>query len=350
MLMVSKATMEEHPGIPAENPVPRPDALPSSEVAPERRPLRTIFVGPQGIRAGWRFVLYLLMAAAIAFSLGFVLQPWHAHGAARLWLQVAAEAILVLAAVVPAFIMARIEKRSFADYGLPGLQTFGKLFWIGCLWGLLAITALLCMIRGLHGFYFGHLALHGVRILKFAAFWGFFFLLVGLFEEFLLRGYTQFTLTDAIGFWPAAIVLSASFGALHMGNSGEAWIGLLSAGLIGFFFCLTLRRTGNLWFAVGFHQAFDWGETYLYSVPNSGTVEPGHLLNSSFQGPRWLTGGSVGPEGSVFVFVLVALLWVIFDRMYPQAKYALTQPHASSPQPDAAFLPDTWGGMPESHD
>ena len=102
-------------------------------------------------------------------------------------------------------------------------------------------------------------------------------------------------------------------------------MGGLAAGLIGFFFCLTLRRTGNLWFAVGFHMSFDWGETFLYSVPNSGTVEAGHLLNSSFQGPHWLTGGTVGPEGSVFVFVLIGILWVAFDRLYREVRYQSIQ-------------------------
>lgn len=278
-------------------------------------------MGSHGMRPGWRLLLYLLMGATIFLALGFILQPWQAHGAGRLWLLFISEGLVVVAAMVPAFVMARIEKRPFGAYGLPGREVFGKLFWIGCLWGLVAITLLLAAIRGLHGFYFGHIVLHGVRVLKFAVFWGVYFLLVGFFEEFLLRGYTQFTLTQAVGFWPAAAILSAAFGALHLGNSGEAWIGVLSAGLIGFFFCLTLRRTGSLWFAVGFHQAFDWGETFLYSVPNSGTVEPGHLLNSSFHGPVWLTGGSVGPEGSVFVFILIAALWLVFHRMYPDAKY-----------------------------
>jgi membrane protease YdiL (CAAX protease family) len=300
---------------------------------PQSSSPHSIFRGPDGIRAGWRFLLYLLIAVLIGFALGFVLQPWHAHGAARLWLQLVSEAMLVVAAIAPAFVMGRVEKRPFGAYGLPGRQAFGKMFWVGCLWGLLAITLLLASIRGFHGFYFGHLALHGIRILKFAVFWAVFFLLVGFFEEFLLRGYTQFTLTDGIGFWPAAAILSAIFGALHWGNSGEAWVGLLSAGLIGFFFCLTLRRTGNLWFAVGFHQAFDWGETFLYSVPNSGTVEPGHLLNSSFHGPIWLTGGSIGPEGSVFVFILIAAMWIIFDRMYPDRKYVVVPPSSASLSP-----------------
>ena len=115
--------------------------------------------------------------------------------------------------------------------------------------------------------------------------------------------------------------MSAGFGGVHLHNAGENWLGVLAAGLIGFFFCLTLRRTGNLWFAVGFHAAWDWGESFLYSVPDSGEMVTGHLLKSSFRGPTWLTGGSVGPEGSVLVFILIALLWVAFNRLYPEVKY-----------------------------
>ena len=104
---------------------------------------------------------------------------------------------------------------------------------------------------------------------------------------------------------------------LHLGNGGEDKVGALSVFVIAMFFCLTLRRTGNLWFAVGLHAAFDWGETFLFSAPNSGIVAPGHLLNSSFHGPAWLTGGTVGPEGSVMAFAVVAIAAVIFSRVYP---------------------------------
>ncbi|HEY7616262.1 MAG TPA: CPBP family intramembrane glutamic endopeptidase, partial [Terriglobales bacterium] len=198
---------------------------------------------------------------------------------------------------------------------------FGRQFWAGVVWGLVALTLLIVAMRAAGAFYFGGLELHGTRILKFAAFWGVFFIVVGLFEEFLFRGYTQFTVSRGIGFWPAALLLSCIFGGIHLGNKGEAWIGALAAGLIGLFFCLTLRRTGNLWFAVGFHASWDWGETYLYGVPNSGIEMPGQLLNSSLQGSHWLSGGSVGPEGSIFAFILIGLLWVVFDRMYPAANY-----------------------------
>ena len=122
------------------------------------------------------------------------------------------------------------------------------------------------------------------------------FLLTGFFEDFLMRGYSQWVLSQGMNFWPAAALLSVSFGYIHGANPGEAKTGLVAAGLIGFFLCLTLRRTGDLWWAVGFHMAWDWGESYLYSVPDSGTLLPGHLLNSSFARSR-LADGRLGWAG-----------------------------------------------------
>jgi membrane protease YdiL (CAAX protease family) len=238
-------------------------------------------------------------------------------GDSGLWSMMLEELGDLLAAVIPAVVLMRVERRPWRAYGLPATQALGQLFWMGALWGFVGISLLMCSLYGLHGFAFGHLVLHGERLLRFAIFWAVMFLLVGLFEEFLLRGYSQFTLARGIGFWPAAVVLSVSFGLTHLRNEGEHWTGLAAAACIGFFFCLTLRRTGSLWFAVGFHAAWDWGETYFYSVPDSGTVFPGHLLSSSMHGPLWLSGGSVGPEGSVLCFVVIAVVWIAFDRMYP---------------------------------
>jgi len=155
----------------------------------------------------------------------------------------------------------------------------------------------------------------------FAIFWAAFFVLVALSEEFLLRGYTLYTLTEAMGFWPAAVLLSLTFGGIHAANRGESAMGILGAAAIGFFFCLTLRRTGDLWFAVGFHASWDWFESYVYSVPDSGSVAPGRLLHPSLHGSPWITGGTVGPEGSLFLILVMAVVWFAFSRVYRVAKY-----------------------------
>jgi membrane protease YdiL (CAAX protease family) len=283
--------------------------------------IHKLFIGPEGLHAPWRVLIYVGMQVSLfAVLVGLV---DHGEDIIRLRVQLYDKVAFTLSAILPALLMARLENRSFAIYGLPILlRKSWKKFLIGSLWGIAAITFLLLILRGLNAFYFGPLALHGKRAIEFAIFWGVFFLLVALSEEFLVRGYTQFTLTQAIGFWPSAILLSIAFGLLHLRNRGEASIGIVAASVIGFFLCLTLRRTGNLWFAVGFHTLWDWGESYLYSVPDSGTVVTNHLLRSSFHGPAWLTGGTVGPEGSVLLFVVVALLWILFDRTHRETKYS----------------------------
>jgi hypothetical protein len=300
-----------------------PSALSSSlSTAGARREsrLRNVFVGPEGIYAVPRWLIYLAMAWIIFEVEGWLIASLQSQMNA-LWWYITVEASRMLAAILPAFVMTRIEQRPFGDFGLPARRAFGRNFWVGILWGIASLSVLMLALRLTGAFEFGSLSLHAARIWKFAVYYAVLFLLTAFFEEFLLRGYSQWVLTRGMNFWPAAALLSISFGAIHGTNPGEAKTGLAAAAMIGFFLCLTLRRTGDLWWAVGFHMAWDWGESYLYSVPDSGTLLPGHLLKSSLHGPDWLTGGSVGPEGSYLVFVVIAGLWVLFERAYPEVKY-----------------------------
>jgi len=316
------------PSVPSDAPgSEKSNLLPPASVAaplasPQREnPLLAVFVGPNGMYPGTRWLIYLLMGGIILGILGSVAHALRPHGP-PVWWGLVSQVVVVLSAILPAFVMALIEGRPFGDFGLPRRTAFRRNFWVGTLWGFAWLTVLMLALRIAGVFSFGRLALNGASILKFGFYYVVYFLLTGFFEEFMVRGYSQWVLAKGMHFWPAAALLSAGFGALHGGNPGESKIGLVAAGLIGFFFCLTLRRTGDLWWAVGFHMSWDWGESYLYSVPDSGGMLPGHLLNSSFHGPEWLTGGSVGPEGSLLVFAVIVAMWVLFDRMYPNAKHS----------------------------
>jgi membrane protease YdiL (CAAX protease family) len=281
----------------------------------------------KGLRAGWRLLIYAVFVAAIGFSGGMVLRHFvpPTRGVFSPGYLFASEVFNFVVIFGAAVMMSLIEHRPPGVYGLPANSAFGKLFWQGSLIGLIEISALMALIAVFDGYSFGTLALHGSDILRWAIVWAIFFVFVGLFEEFLFRGYAQFTLADGIGFWPAAILLSGSFGYVHLENPGEGPIGAAAVVMIGLVFALTLRRTGNLWLAVGWHASFDFGETFLYSVPNSGMVFDGHLSNAFLHGPKWLTGGTVGPEGSVFSFLTMALLALVVDRLYP--------PKGSNPTP-----------------
>jgi hypothetical protein len=122
-----------------------------------------------------------------------------------------------------------------------------------------------------------------------------------------------------MGFWPAAIN-SLIFAAIHLTNSGESALGILSVFCVALFFYFTLWRTGTLWFAVGFHAAWDYGETFIFGVPDSAEVATGHLLNAHFHGARWITGRTVGPEGSALVFVVYGLAALLFAFSCPNTR------------------------------
>ena len=313
------AILTSHPSAPQPS-VPRPPAT------------NSVFRGPDGIRAGWRALIFLALVvgliAAVNLIVWFVLhfllhRPPHFGAASSLTplAAVLSDGLLFVFTGLAALIMGRIEHRKWGQYGLPVKFAFRSHFWIGILVGFLAISATLFAIFALHGFHLAGIAVHGETLLLATAAWSGAFVLVGLGEEFAFRGYLQFTLTTGMGFWPAAILLSALFGLAHAFNPGESKFGLLSVVCFAMLFCLFLRRTGNLWLAVGFHAGWDWGQTFFYGVPDSGLAPYHNLFNSSFTGSAWLTGGTVGPEASIFTPIALVIVAILFSRMYRERKY-----------------------------
>jgi len=304
-----------------ENPVPAsPREVSLGGETPKAK--TNLFIGPNGLRAGWRLLIYVLIVVAFSAVINIVVRKFVGpqRGTPRFWAQLLQEVVGFAVVFGAAAIMSKIERRRLGDYGLPTSEMFGRKFWLGFLLGLVEVSLLIGLIRAFGGYSFGPLALEDGTILKWGMFHLVLFTFVGLFEEFLFRGYIQHTLAVGIGFWPAAFILSVVFGGVHLGNPGEGSVGAASVVLVALFFCFTLKRTGNLWYAVGLHASFDWGETFLYSVPNSGVVMQGHLSNSVLHGPKWLTGGSVGPEGSVFCFLTIALQFLVVMWLFPAKK------------------------------
>jgi membrane protease YdiL (CAAX protease family) len=217
--------------------------------------------------------------------------------------------------------MARLESKSIAAYGLPVREALVPRFLRGVAISFLGLTAFLLVSRAAGLFHFGSVVTHGADALKWCLIYALAFLLVAVEEEFQYRGYLLCALARGIGFWPAAIVSSAVFAYGHIDNPGETWLGILNLFLSGLLFCLLLARSGDLWLPIGFHASWDWAQTYLYGIPDSGRTIPGHLLSGRFSEPAWLSGGTVGPEGSAILTLLLFLFWVGIGRMMaPQSE------------------------------
>jgi len=279
-----------------------------------------IFVGADGLRAGWRFLLF---AFGIVLGTWFVEEPlarFLARSFAIKLDELSAPVILIrkfvlcVSVFLVTAIAAMLERRRFDGYGLPVEQAFGKFFWKGMLAGLLVVTfvagaMILSGGMALHG-----LALHGSEIAKLGLLWLGANILVGIGEEYTFRGYALQLLWRGAGFLPAALITSAIFAGDHLEKPGENAMDIGMIFFLGLILCLSVRRTGSLWWAVGWHAAFDFGQLFLIGTRNGGYMPVGRLFEVTFPGPAWLNGGELGTEASIFMVpaVIATFIYVIW--------------------------------------
>jgi membrane protease YdiL (CAAX protease family) len=316
------------------------DTLPTPSTPPKPSLLRYLFIGTEGLRAGWSLLLFLILTVAIGkvhtlLLAGHTPPPETNPLDPRPFILTRFNIFLDLA--IATWIMSRIERRPLAAYGSAGPRKLRR-FAAGLLSGLLCVSALAAGLWATGLLIFGGLSLHGPAILQRACIWAVAFLMVALAEETSLRAYMQFTLTRGLagiygtwfkakhrrtlGFWTAAALLACLFIANHSGNPGETHSGLAQMGLFALLMCLSLWRTGSLWWAVGFHAAFDWGESFLFGVADSGWTVRGHLLQSHPSGNPLLSGGPTGPDGSLlataaWALAVLLLLWTTSKTPWP---------------------------------
>ena len=308
-----------------------------------------ILFGRFGLRAGWGIaiflVLFFILSAVARISalaaMGRVRQTIAQHQTrnsdqkAEAHAKPASQTIMVydtiigegldlLGVALAAGILSFLERRRIAAYGI-GRARLLDLF-TGTFWGLASLSLLVGVLRVGHFLVFDSRLLSGSDIAVYGLLWLLAFLLVGLLEEYLTRGYLQYTLTRglfglaerispryarAISFWTAAVTMSIAFGASHLGNPGETFAGILAVFLVGITFCYALWRTGSLWWAIGFHVAWDWAQSFLYGVPDSGGLSAGRLFQTHPTGRPFLSGGPDGPEGSILIIPTLLLVLLI---------------------------------------
>ena len=296
---------------------------------PQSAGIQRIFIGRDGLRAGWALLLWVAFVAVIGRGVNLLL---HAALHGRIaphttpeWLERSSSAIGLFVVGSAALLVSRVEKRPWSSYGIGPLRGRGREFAMGLFWGFAMLSVLVGVLLSGHWIAFTGLHLHGTGVILLSGIvFALSFLFTGLFEEFTFRGFPQFTLTrgiagllrhvgmedhaGAIAFSITALLLAILFGAAHSTNSGEGHIGELSAGMIGAVFAYSLWRTGSLWWAIGFHASWDWAESFFYGTADSGGVSPHRLMESHPQGNVLYSGGTVGPEGSIFVFVIILLI------------------------------------------
>ena len=329
--------------------------------------LHYVFFGRDGLRAGWGLLLFfaLFLTSVVCSRTLLQMVSSRIHGnpptaAAQSRPTVvaagmspkfvfASEGVTIFSVALATWVMAKVERRKISVYGF-NRQSRLRNFSTGLACGVALLSLLIVLLRAAGLLVFDARLLFGGSILRYGLTWAGGFLLVSIAEESTTRAYAQFTLTrglsaiyrllfgqseakaNALGFWTAAILLSFLFGYEHQSNPGESPLGLLSAGLAGFLFSFSLWRTGSLWWALGFHAAWDWAQSFLYGVADSGLMVKGHLFATHPVGRPFLSGGLTGPEGSLLLLpvVVVGAIAIVVTLPHTHAGYVPASTHQAS--------------------
>ncbi len=293
-----------------------------------------LFVGEERkLRFFWRAILFILVGIALQPALhplyDWVVARYRIDDSGLSATSIAlGETANFIIAFIPTALFALYERRSIGSYGMPIAKALSANTFEGFLVGIVFAGAVAIGMLALGGMQVHGLALSGRALAASGLAWLGANAIVGIAEELWFRGYLLRALWRSIGFWPASLTIAALFAAIHyFFKPGENIWDVITLVAFSLLCCFTVLRTGSLWFAVGFHAAFDFMQFFVIGTPNGTLIPKGRMLDVTFKGPAWINGGVLGTEASVLMYPMFVLAGLYVWRRYrPAAATTLSPP------------------------
>jgi membrane protease YdiL (CAAX protease family) len=197
-----------------------------------------------------------------------------------------------------------IEKRAVSELALPGM---GRQLGIGLLIGagLYAACELVLIALGIY-------RIEGLNPWKFMIPAIAMAISSGVYEELLFRGVVFRSVETWLGSWAALVVSSLVFGLTHLANANGTLEGALFIAVeAGILLAAAFMLTRRLWLSMGFHVAWNYTQSAIFSSIVSGNEAAQGLIRSTIKGPDYLTGGDFGVESSVLALVLCTATGIV---------------------------------------
>jgi membrane protease YdiL (CAAX protease family) len=201
-----------------------------------------------------------------------------------------------------------VERRPLTAIGLGGAHR-ARTFLGGLLIGVAmaaAIVAGMCIAGGLHIVGLGPpdqslVSLASIAILLVC------FAVQSSVEELLFRGWMLSAIAAKFRVEWAVLISSLVFTFLHF-DSRANWLFFLNVVLFAVFACCWAIRTGNVWGVMGWHGGWNWllAVGFALRVTALDAHQPALLVKLTPVGTDYLTGGIVGPEGSILCTLVLA--------------------------------------------
>ena len=269
----------------------------------------------QELRSGWKFAVYLVFFLIIWVASGLVLSMVYAKSnlpESQLTFLALNEFALLIPAIAAMLLAVRfVDRRPLPTFGIGFLPRWRRDFGFGL---ALASGMLATLVAGCY--VFGYVSIHwtgnqvsGTTLLTT------FCLLLGaaVTEELVFRGFPLQILVEGMGEWPAIIVMSVTFGAMHLNNPNASLRGGLNTVLAGVLLSLAYVRARSLWLPYGIHLGWNLGLGFIFGFPLSG-LDLASLWTTGIAGSDMILGGDYGPEGGLLATFIFASFAFFIER------------------------------------
>lgn len=207
-----------------------------------------------------------------------------------------------------------IEKRPLSSMGFMK-RNMSSLYAKGIGWSAVLIGGayLICILTGACHF-------EGVSaqlVPGYVVFYLIGYMIQGLAEEVICRGYLLVSLSRRNSVWYSVILSSGVFMAMHMSNEHVTVLAYINLFLCGLLFGLLFVESGSIWMVAALHSGWNFLQGNIFGISVSGTAKASSVFDSSFaDGWSFMNGGDFGLEGGLAVTIVLAVgIYVVYRRM-----------------------------------
>jgi membrane protease YdiL (CAAX protease family) len=278
--------------------------------------LKKVFINSSNkIRSGWKIILLFFaifgsqFLISIAMGLAAVLASAINQGDYREVISVLSHymsyASSIMSIIIVWLFFRIMEKKKLSESGIPNIKSGYRDLILGLLLGAISMTVIFIAMlwTGNIGIKEKLLepvfnsSLYGGLIL---------FILVGIEEEYIFRGFIMNVLWQTKNKLVVFIVSALIFSAAHGLNPNISGMGLLNIFLVGLLFAYMFYKTKSLWMPIGYHITWNFFQGNIYGFPVSGT-EPSGIYTIINTKDNLITGGGFGPEGGILATAVIVL-------------------------------------------
>lgn len=150
------------------------------------------------------------------------------------------------------------------------------------------------------------------------------FLVQGMGEEILCRGYFIGSFTRRYSVTAAVLIESTVFTANHFRNNGSSVLAMINMFGFGIFASLYYLCSKNIWGICAFHGVWNFVQGNIFGTKVSGTsFGPSLYITTAKKGKELINGGDYGLEGGIITSIAFTVGCIFFIMYLNNKEYCI---------------------------